>query len=134
MWLLMGYISSLGCPGEGHSITELSGNCGAFLWAPKGNIFCDALRKGAFHITFGQIPRTSPWFYFSSRYYQFHFLACYGERKLISGQSNNIQLENIWSWRHRHSLKNPLNEREKMLKSFNTYFHKATCFFSFSFL
>lgn len=76
-----------------------------FLWL---------LLKGAIHITFGQIPRTNPWFHFSSRYYQFHFLACYGEGKLIAGQSNNIQLENIWLWRHGHSLKDPLNEGENV--------------------
>lgn len=120
--LLMDYISSLGCPGIGYSITELSGNCGASLWAPKGNIFCDVLLKGAFHITFGQIPRTNPWFYFSSRYYQFHFLPCYGEGKLIAGQGNNIQLENIWSWRHGHSLKDPLNEGEKNVEAFSCLF------------
>lgn len=36
--------------------------------------------------------------------------------KLIAGQSNNIQLENIWLWRCRHTLKDPLKEGEIVLK------------------
>ena len=57
-----------------------------FSWAPKGNTVCDVLPRGATHLTFGQIPRTNSWFYFGSRYYQFHFLACYWERNWLQAK------------------------------------------------
>lgn len=49
--------------------------------------------------------------------------------KLIAGQSNNIQLENTWLWRHEYFLKDPLKEGKKILTSSKAYFQQANLFF-----
>lgn len=105
-------VSELGCwwfifPHQGvlgkknQSSTEPIGNCGASLWAPRGSSFCDVPLKGAFHVTL--VPDITCSI----------SLSVMGKGTLIAGRSNNIQLENIWLRRHRHSLKDPLKEGKK---------------------
>lgn len=97
--------------------------------------FLSCAEESCFHITFGQIPRVNPWFSLVPDITCSISLLVMEKGKLIAGQNNNIQLENIWLWRHGHFLKGLLKEGEKKtLKSFSAYFHRPPYFFSFNFL